>query len=173
MAKIESATAKKPSVRGQYTFNMIWRFDVPIERVWEMINNPEPWPKWWKNPQSITKTQEGDSNGVGTVYHFVMQTELPYVLVYNIRTTRSERPHLFEGVVQGNLEGHARWDLSYEEPVTTARFTWIVQPTKPWMRLFTPILRPVFMWNHRRMMKRGGKGLARMIGAHLVGQKYF
>ena len=31
-----------------------------------------------------------------------------------------------------------------------------------------PLLRPVFAWNHDIVMRQGGEGLARLLGARLV-----
>ena len=36
------------------------------------------------------------------------------------------------------------------------------------MNLLAPIARPVFAWNHDWVMKRGGEGLSRLLGAPLV-----
>ncbi len=30
-----------------YNFITMWRFQEPIERVWEAINAAEDYPKWW------------------------------------------------------------------------------------------------------------------------------
>lgn len=165
--------ADKTSNKAMYSFRMIWRFDAPIEKVWEMINHPEQWPKWWKNCKNVERLREGEKGGVGAVRRFTMQTQLPYRLVFSITSTRSEKPRLLAGDAEGNLAGRVLWQLSQEGPITTVRYNWDVRPTKAWMSLLSPVLRPIFMWNHRSMMRNAGKGLSRMIGARLVSQKYF
>ena len=45
------------------------------------------------------------------------------------------------------------------------RYDWIVEVTKPWMRLSAPLLRPVFAWNHGKVMGWGYQGLTRKLAA--------
>jgi hypothetical protein len=52
--------------------------------------------------------------------------------------------------------------------VTTVLYDWDVHTTRPWMNLLAPLARPVFAWNHDWVMKRGGKGLARLLDAPLI-----
>jgi hypothetical protein len=36
------------------------------------------------------------------------------------------------------------------------------------MNLLAPIAKPVFAWNHDVVMRQGGEGLARRLGARLI-----
>jgi hypothetical protein len=36
------------------------------------------------------------------------------------------------------------------------------------MNLLAPVGRPVFVWSHNAVMRRGGEGLARLLGARLL-----
>src|SRR5687767_14725126 len=129
---------------ASYSFRMTWQFAAPIEKPWEMINHPEVWPEWWKNCRKVEKLEEGDSNGVGAVRRFTWQTQLPYRLQFQVTSTRSQPQRLLEGKVAGNLVGSVRWELYWEDGVTTVRYYWDVSPTKAWMRTLSSILRPVF-----------------------------
>jgi uncharacterized protein YndB with AHSA1/START domain len=155
-----------------YSFRMVWQFAAPIEKVWETINHPEEWPRWWQNCKNVERLAEGDAAGVGAVRRFSMQTQLPYRLQFVITSTRSEAPRLLEGSVAGNLEGTLRWELSEDASITTVRYFWDVAPTKAWMAALSPLLKPVFVWNHRAMMKNGGQALSRLMGAALVHEEY-
>jgi hypothetical protein len=165
--------SQEMTMQGIYHFKMIWHFDVPISTAWEMLNQAQEWPRWWKNCRNVEQLRPGDAHGVGAVQRFTMQTQLPYQLQFEIRSTRAEPPRLLEGQVEGNLEGHVRWELAQEGPLTKVNCYWDVRPTKPWMRTVSPVLRPLFVWNHRAMMHNGGQGLARMMDAHLTDEKYF
>jgi len=37
-----------------------------------------------------------------------------------------------------------------------------------WMNAVAPIGRPVFHWSHDQVMRNGGRGLARLLGAKLL-----
>src|SRR5262245_17627027 len=124
---------------------MTWRFGAPIEAVWDLLNRPEDWPPHWRNCRNVERLREGDANGIGAVRRFSMQTQLPYTLRFEITSTLSEPPRVLAGDVGGQLEGTVRWQLepSTDGVSTTIRYFWDVAPTKPWMRLLSPILRPV------------------------------
>jgi hypothetical protein len=77
------------------------------------------------------------------------------------------------GDVSGQLQGTVRWELSQTSPeITTIRYFWEVEPTRAWMRAVSPLLRPVFVWNHRSMMREAARGLSQMIDARLVAEEY-
>ncbi len=42
-------------------------------------------------------------------------------------------------------------------------YDWIVEVTRPWMRLAAPMLRPMFTWNHGVVMSWGYQGLTRKL----------
>ena len=65
-----------------------------------------------------------------------------------------------------------RWELSQAGEITTIRYFWDVEPTRAWMRALSPLLRPVFVWNHRSMMRNAARGLSQMMGVTLVSEEY-
>jgi hypothetical protein len=54
--------------------------------------------------------------------------------------------------------------FEHEAGVTTVRYKWRVETTRWWMNLLAPIARPVFRWNHDRLMRNGSMGLAGILG---------
>ena len=40
------------------------------------------------------------------------------------------------------------------------------------MRALSPLLRRVFVWNHRSMMRNAARGLSQMMGVTLVSEEY-
>ena len=72
---------------------------------------------------------------------------------------------LIEGRAEGELDGLGRWTLTPDGARTHVRYDWIVEVTKPWMRLAAPLLRPVFAWNHGMVMRWGYEGLTRKLAA--------
>ncbi len=151
-----------------YEFATIWQLEAPIEEIWEEISHPEHWPGWWKGVESVTELKAGDESGVGSLYRYVWKSRLPYELAFDMQTTRVESPVALEGIARGELEGTGRWQLSHEDGITTVRYTWKVRTTRPWMNLLAPLARPIFEWNHDVVMRQGGEGLARLLGARLV-----
>ncbi len=151
-----------------YSFTTYWQIDAPINTVWDAIYDAKNWPKWWKNVKKVTVIKEGDKNGIGAIQHHEWGTALPYRLVFDIKTTKVERPHLLLADSIGQLIGTGRWELKEEGSTTLVRYDWNVRTTKKWMNLLAPILRPVFAWNHKAVMGEGGRSLARLLGTRLV-----
>ena len=151
-----------------YKFVTVWRIEAPIEAVWEAIYHSETWPTWWGSVRRVTDVAPGDDSGIGHVRRYVWRSRLPYDLVFEVKTTRIQRPGLLEGTSQGELVGTGTWDLSHDAGVTTVRNTWEVRTTKRWMNALAPVARPLFAWNHAYSMHQGGEGLASLLGARLV-----
>jgi uncharacterized protein YndB with AHSA1/START domain len=153
---------------AEYRFLTTWLLDAERERVWDAIHASEEWPRWWRGVQRVEELEPGDSERVGQLSRYTWKSKLPYELVFDMRTTRVDRPHLMEGQASGELAGVGRWRL-YEEAGTTAvLYEWNVSTTKPWMNLLAPLARPVFAWNHDWVMGHGGEGLARLLGCRLL-----
>ena len=152
----------------QYSFVTIWRFDAPINAVWDKIIDIKRWPQWWKYVESITELEPGDENGVGSLQHITWTSALPYKLSFDSRVTRVEKPYLIEGVAMGELNGTGRWQLSQEGSITTVRYDWNVRTSKSWMNLLAPLARPIFAWNHDILMNEGGRSLARLLNVRLL-----
>jgi len=157
-----------------YNFLTTWLLEAERERVWDAVYESETWPEWWRGVIRTERLAEGDADGLGQVGRYTWRSKLPYELVFEMRTTRVERPHLLEGEASGELAGTGRWRF-FEQPaaegsppVTAALYEWNVETTKAWMNLLAPIARPIFQWNHDWVMRNGGTGLAGLLGCRLL-----
>lgn len=98
---------------------------------------------------------------------FTWRSVLPYTLAFDLRVSQISRPCLLEGRATGELEGVGAWRL-YEGDGVAIVYDWRVRTTKPWMNALGPLARPAFAWNHDVVMRQGGHGLARELGAQLL-----
>lgn len=153
---------------GDYRFLTTWCLDSPIEPVWNAVHDFERWPAWWHGVESVTVLEPGDAGGVGSLSRHVWRSRIPYPVRFEVRTTRVEPPALIEGVADGELAGEGRWRLFEAGATTAVLYEWNVRTTRAWMNLLAPLARPVFAWNHHWVMRRGGEGLARRVGARLL-----
>ena len=78
-------------------------------------------------------------------------------------------PCCMAGSAVGELEGQGVWRLYEDLGVTAVVYDWQVSTTKRWMNLLSPVARPVFEYNHDVVMRWGGEGLARRLGAQSAG----
>ncbi|HEY8227152.1 MAG TPA: SRPBCC family protein [Pyrinomonadaceae bacterium] len=152
---------------AHYEFLTVWKVRSPQQNVWDLIFHSDQWPTWWRGVEKVEKIRDGDPNHVGAIYRYTWKSKLPYRLIFDMETTRVEPNSVIEGRAIGELQGIGRWSLSEENGITTARYDWKVETTKPWMNLLAPVARPFFSWNHDVVMGWGGEGLARQLGTRL------
>ncbi|MDQ2631836.1 MAG: SRPBCC family protein [Actinomycetota bacterium] len=153
---------------AEYAFLTTWLLDSPRGPVWEAIHDQARWPEWWRGVEEATELRKGDPSGLGAVSGMVWRSLLPYRVRFEVTTTRIEYPTLMEGRARGELEGVGRWRLYEQEGVTAVLYEWNVRTTKAWMNLLAPLLRPAFEWNHDWVMRRGGEGIAQLLGCRLL-----
>ncbi|HEV3469144.1 MAG TPA: SRPBCC family protein [Pyrinomonadaceae bacterium] len=147
-----------------YSFVTVWRFESPPEPVWDLIYRAEQWPEWWRGVLRVEKVKEGGPDHVGSVSRYTWKSRLPYLLTFEMETTRVEPLVSIEGRAVGELAGRGRWQFAHDAGVTNVRYDWNVETTKRWMNLLAPLARPVFKWNHDVVMDWGAEGLARRLG---------
>ena len=147
-----------------YEFVTVWRFESPLEPVWDLIARPEEWPAWWRGVLRVERVREGGADHVGGVSRYTWRSRLPYLLTFEMETTRVETHALIEGRAFGELAGAGRWRFAHDAGLTTVRYDWRVETTKRWMKLLAPLARPAFRWNHDVVMDWGADGLARRLG---------
>jgi hypothetical protein len=152
----------------RYRFRTTWRFDAPVERVFGVLEDIGRWPEWWHGVRRAELLEPGDDDGVGGLWRYTWHSRLPYDLTFESRVTRVEAPRLLEGRTDGELVGTGSCRLFGDGPTTTVVYDWNVRTTRPWMNRLAPLARPVFSWNHDRLMRQGGEGLARRLGARLI-----
>lgn len=151
---------------ANYCFVTNWTFEAPLEEVWEEIHRPGSWPEWWKSVVSTDELAPGDNAGMGAVWRYTWRGRLPYTLTFEMRTTLVEKFARLEGKASGELAGRGVWQFTRAGAQTRVRYDWEVEATKWWMRLLSPIARPLFEWNHDFVMRDGYQGLAQRLAAH-------
>jgi Polyketide cyclase / dehydrase and lipid transport len=157
---------------ADYHYVSTWRLQAPIEPVWTAITDLEHLPAWYTGVREARELAPGDAQGVGTRVRYVIRGRLPLRLVFEATIIRSVPPREQELRAEGELAGTGHWSLEQHGDVTTARYTWDVRTTRPWMNLLAPIARPVFTWNSKGVMLGAGDGLARFLGVPLVNAEF-
>jgi uncharacterized protein YndB with AHSA1/START domain len=153
---------------AQYAFLSTWLVDAPRERAWDLLEDPLDWPRWWKGVERVSLLDEGHDGKVGSRYMITWKSRLPYELEFAFRVDEMEHPRRMTGTAEGELAGRGTWRLYEEDGTCAVTYEWVVQTTERWMNLLAPLARPVFAWNHDVVMRQGGEGLARELGARLV-----
>jgi uncharacterized membrane protein len=147
----------------KYSFSTTWRFEAPLEWVWNEIQAMERWPEWWKYVKSVELLQSGDKNDIGSIRKIEWSTALPYTIVFTSEVIAIETYKRIEGRASGDLEGRGIWTFESRNGQTWVRYDWMVNTNKKWMNLLAPLARPLFSWNHDQVMKGGYTGLIKKI----------
>jgi uncharacterized protein YndB with AHSA1/START domain len=145
------------------------RVSTKPERVWEALTRSDSSPSWWRWLRNVEVMDEGDERGVGARFRHRVGTPLLYGVSYEGEVTRVVEPSLAEFKVSGDFVGTGQFRLRpNEDGGTDLTFTWLVATPKPWMSLLGWVARPVFVWNHHRLMSDFGKDLAATTAADLL-----
>jgi hypothetical protein len=153
---------------SQYTFVTHWKFNAPVEKVWNEIRDMDSWPLWWKYVKKVELIRSGDANDIGSVRRIYWSTALPYKLSFDLELLSIDQHKRIEGKAFGDLAGLGIWTFETKGDLTLVRYDWIVSTTKKWMNIFAPVARPLFSWNHDKVMQAGYDGL--MTRLHLTNQ---
>ncbi|MBK9312988.1 MAG: SRPBCC family protein [Acidobacteria bacterium] len=139
-----------------YTFLTEWRVEAPREMVYEILKEGRDYPRWWPDVYlAATHHGSGLSDGIGDRIDFHTRGRLPYRLHWTAEAISHERPHTIEIAATGDFVGNGRWTLSEATTGTDIRFDWVIRAEKPLIRLLSPVLKPIFRWNHEWAMGRG------------------
>jgi hypothetical protein len=137
---------------SEYVFVDEWEVAAPPEDVYDTIVDARTYPEWWK---PVYLSVEGDERE--TRHHF--KGRLPYALKMRARLVYEERPRTFDVEVDGDLRGRGRWTFTPTATGTRLRWDWTVYADRPLLRYLTPVLRPLFRWNHNWAVARAREGL--------------
>lgn len=142
---------------NKYHFEDHWNVPFPIERVWEVLSRPCKFPLWWEGVYlSVQSLDDASEPRVGARVAAVARGWLPYKLRFTIETTKLEQPYVIGFRATGDFEtDESRWILKPEGSGTHVILDWNPIVEKPVVRLLSPLLKPVFRWNHNWTMVRG------------------
>jgi uncharacterized protein YndB with AHSA1/START domain len=142
---------------AEYVFIDEWDVDAPQEAVFEALADARTYPEWWK---PVYLRVEGDcAPEVGCVSRQKFKGRLSYHLNTRSEIVRLERPREFEVEVAGDLTGKGVWTLTPRDGRVHIHFDWRVLADRPLLRILTPVLRPMFRWNHNWSIQRAMEGL--------------
>jgi carbon monoxide dehydrogenase subunit G len=150
---------------SRYALTSQWHVDAPIDAVWNVLQDVAGWRRWWSYVLEVEELERGGPGGIGAVHRLTWGTTFPYLLTFTMRRTVSQRPQLMESIFEGDLHGVGRWTLTPHGNATEVSHDWDVTTPGTWMSMMSPLLGPMFRWNHGLVMADGAQGLARHFAA--------
>jgi uncharacterized protein YndB with AHSA1/START domain len=142
---------------SEYVFIDEWDVDAPQEAVFEALADARTYPEWWR-PVYISVEADGPPQ-LGRVSHQEFKGRLPYHLNMRSAIVRMESPRELEVDVEGDLTGRGVWTLTPTGGRVHVHFDWRVLADRPLLRVLTPLLQPLFRWNHNWSIQRAIEGL--------------
>ncbi len=147
-------------MRNEFNLSSVWRVDGTVDEVAAILNDASHLPDWWGEVYLGTKIiSPGDEAGIGRQVAVHSKGRLPYEMNWTATLVESNAPARWRIAASGDLAGWGEWRLTQQGPVVEARYDWHVTADKPILRLLSPLLAPVFAWNHRWAMAKGEAGL--------------
>lgn len=169
----DTGHAARPSLRAQraiarlvtavahpmapYVFVDEWDVAAPPEAVFDALTDARTYPRWWRPVYLDVESAGPVTVGAESRQHF--KGRLPYHLHTRSVIAELDAPHRVTADVDGDLRGRGTWTLTPTPDGTHVRFDWQVHADRKLLRLLTPVLRPMFRWNHNWAIARAIDGL--------------
>jgi hypothetical protein len=145
---------------NDYHFITHWRVEGIAREISDILGGAPDLARWW--PSVYLKVQEvspGDAQGVGKVVSLYTKGWLPYTLRWQFTVTESRPGETFSLEAEGDFVGRGVWTFSQDGPWTAIEYDWKIRADKPLLRLFSPIMKPIFSANHHWAMAKGEESL--------------
>jgi len=140
-----------------YVFVDEWDVAAPPGAVFDALADTRTYPQWWR--PVYLDVESGGSAEIGTESRQHFKGRLPYHLHTRSVIVELEAPHRVTAEVDGDLRGRGTWTLTPTADGTHVRFDWQVHADRKLLRMLTPVLRPIFRWNHNWAIARAIEGL--------------
>jgi hypothetical protein len=143
-----------------YHFITEWRVEGTCGEVADILGDPVSLPHWWPAVYlDVTEIEAPGPSGTGRRVRLSTKGWLPYTLRWEFVVTESRYPSGFTIEATGDFVGRGQWMFVQVGPFVTITYDWNIRAEKPLLKLFTPVLRPVFEANHRWAMAQGEESL--------------
>jgi hypothetical protein len=158
---------------NKYHFEDHWDVPFPIEEVWEVLSRSWEFPIWWRGVYlSAEPLGNADGPRVGARVAAVARGWLPYRLRFTIETIALGKPHLIAFKAIGDFEtDESRWILTRNGAGTHVVLDWNPIVEKPVVKFLSPLLKPLFRWNHNWTMVRGQRQIVEYMSQGSAGKR--
>jgi len=159
---------------GSNAYRFVERWTVPNfspEQVYEVISDARLLPDWWRGVYLAVEPFDGtwERPRVGGRVRAIARGFLPYRLHFVLESTVLEPAKTVEVRIRGDLDGTWRAVLSPSGHGTCVDIEEQVIAEKPLLRVLSPLLKPLFAWNHYWTTPRGEAGLRAYLAEHRGG----
>jgi hypothetical protein len=145
---------------NEYQFLTEWRVAAPRPLIYDILRAGKEYPRWWPDVYlNAELTPSGRADGLGDRVALHTKGWLPYTLRWTAISESFDEPRRIEIRAEGDFVGRGIWQLEEDGAETYITFDWRLRADKPLLRWLSPVLKPLFKWNHRWAMATGLKRL--------------
>jgi len=145
---------------NHYHFTTEWRIEGTCGEVADILGDPVALARWWPSVYlNVDELEPPNASGTGRRVRLITKGWLPYTIRWEFVVTQSRYPFGFTIEATGDFVGRGEWTFVQQGPVVVVSYDWRIAAEKPLLKLFTPVLRPVFEANHRWAMAQGETSL--------------
>jgi len=155
---------------ARYHFVSQYTFQGEREAIWRALVDFEHTGQRWKGLKRLEIVRPAASgDGTGLIYRNYVRAPLGYTFDYSCEVVGVNPLRRLDLLASGELVGRGRFLIADNSDGTLRlTFLWMVETSKAWITLLTPIARPIFTRNHDRMMTSFGAALAAASSATLL-----
>src|SRR3954453_10159151 len=143
---------------NEYRFVDRWFAHAPVAQAYDVIGDTLGYPRWWGDV-FVSVTGDGGPPRPGRHVQIVSRAFLPYRLRWEAEITEADAPNGFAFSMTGDFVGAGSWTFEPDEGGTNAVFDFRPRVEKAGVKQLSPVLKPLFRWNHAWAMKRGQRGI--------------
>jgi hypothetical protein len=149
-------------VYNEYRFVDRWFVRAPVGEAYDVVGDTLGYPRWWSD---VFVSVEGDGGPPrpGRHVRIVSRGFLPYLLRWEAEVVEADAPRRFDFTMDGDFVGHGSWTFEAADAGTNAVFDFRPRVEKPGVKQLSPVLKPLFRWNHRWAMTRGERGVNALV----------
>jgi hypothetical protein len=148
------------------------QWEIPgasVAEVYDVLAHGDLLPLWWKGVYlEAARLTQGDAPEVGAKLRAKVRGFLPFVLNFEIEATELTPDRRVAVKTSGDLDGAWSAELTQRDGGVQVDLVFVVRIERPGMRLFAPLLRPLFALNHYWTTPRGEKGLREYVAGRRV-----
>ncbi len=151
-----------------YAFVSRWTVPASRERCWEVLtetvragSQAERRVAWWPG---VALSGAEPRLAEGSSLTLRVRSPLGYRLRTRLTLVEVSVPAAIAATSEGDLRGGGRLELSETPEGCLLVWTWQVTAQPAWMRATGWLLRPAFAAAHGALMRRGRRGLVRVLG---------
>lgn len=142
----------------KYNFITEWVFKASPKKVWEATRNVNTISLWWPGFKKCQARGGVKTLEAGTIIDAAVQGLLGDIK-FTLEVTEVLPPVKLTLKSEGDLEGAGEWELIPLNEETITRISWNVSTTGWLMNVAGFLFKPLFMWNHNRVMAAGYQAL--------------